>query len=331
MRRGMRTRMGAAALSICSLAMARPPVAGAQEADDAEAGEAIETLEGDASTVAGEVRLAGGEDVGALCAELRVGGADTDRAVAGLYSMKLPSSAFAFTAYDGHRARLGIDGARGFRGKGGAYELVLNDLAGARRGKGLDLAVPATAAEASSMAKGLKAGTLSLTIWFRVADVDKPCASLHTTDGDGTRLAIDPLAFELAQGSERLASAETGDFAALKQVRPQRAPRVVVSPPMRTKGGKAADAVAKVAVALEPSVLGCYREGLTRDDALRGSLVVGMVLDSGGKVTEARPEIDGLGDKTVVGCVVGEIKATRFPKGHADRFSVPIKFALADQ
>jgi hypothetical protein len=95
MRRGMRTRMGAAALSICSLAMARPPVAGAQEADDAEAGEAIETLEGDASTVAGEVRLAGGEDVGALCAELRVGGADTDRAVAGLYSMKLPSSAFA--------------------------------------------------------------------------------------------------------------------------------------------------------------------------------------------------------------------------------------------
>jgi hypothetical protein len=244
--------------------------------------------------------------------------------------MKLPSAAFAFTAYDGHRARIGIDGARGFRGKDGAYELVLHDLAGARHGKGLDLAIPATSGEAATLAKGRKAGTLSLTLWFHVADVDKPCAALHTAEGDGTRLAIEPLAFELAQGSERLASGETGDFASLRQETTKREPRVVVSAVLRTKGGKAAEAVAKVATALEPSVLVCYREGLTRDDSLRGSLVVGISLDAGGRVTEARTEIDGLGDKTVVGCVVGEIKGARFPKGHADRFSVPIKFALAD-
>ncbi len=300
-------------------------VAGAKDAEDE-----VETLEVDDATVAGDVRLAGGDDVGALCAELTGGGEDAKRAAAGLYSMKLPSAAFAFTAYDGHRARVGIDAARGFRGKDGAYELVLHDLAGARRGKGLDLAIPATSAEATTLAKGRKAGTLSLTLWFRVPDVDKPCAALHTAEGDGTRLAIEPLAFELAQGSERLASGETGDFAALRQERIKRDPRVVVSPPLRTKGGKAAEAVAKVAAALEPSVLLCYREGLERDDTLRGSLVVGIELDSGGRVTEARPEIDGLGDKAVVGCVVGELKSARFPKGHAERFSVPIKFALAE-
>jgi hypothetical protein len=289
-----------------------------------------------AEGIPSEVRLSGGEDVSALCAELGdEEGAAAARAA--IYSMRLPASSFVLLAYDGHRARISIDASRGFRAKDGSYELVLHDLGGSTRAKtgGLDMAIPASATEAASIAKGHRAGTIGLTLWFRVAkrpDDVPVCATVHTTTGEGTRLAIEPLAFLLSQGTERIASGETSEWADLRDAAEKSAgePRVTVSTPTHTKtGAKASDSLHRAISDLAPTLETCYRDGLVDAPDLRGSLVVGISVTESGRISEARAEIDGLGSANVVACVVSELKSTRLPRGSDGRWSVPMKFRVA--
>lgn len=282
-----------------------------------------------------EVRLVSGADVKALCEELR------DRrteAAAAVYVMAISSRSFQFQSYDARRARLAVDVARGFRGSTGTWELVLHDLdgGGAARPGDLDLAVPATKQEAAALLKSQRAAELSLLIWFRPAAGDgeaPPCADLRTGDGEGTRLAIEPLAFALMRGETPVASAETPEFAALRDAgeAPVARPDVVVAPAVLTATSEAAPAgVTRAAQAIQPELVACYRKGLEADPALRGLLVLGLTVNDSGAVTDARTEIDGLRAPKVVKCVVGKLKAARFPEGQAERFSVPVKFGPTD-
>src|SRR5438034_752635 len=72
---------------------------------------------------------------------------------------------------------------------------------------------------AEVLAKARKAGTLSLVLWFRVAEpaAGPACATVHSTGGKGVRLAVEPLAFELWNGKDKVASGETNAFAALRE------------------------------------------------------------------------------------------------------------------
>ena len=289
----------------------------------------------------GEVRLASGAEVTGLCEELAPLGEDDDRArreerdqaLAGVYVMTLPSSAFQFKAYDGGRARLEIDVDRGFRAATGSFELVAPGVAHAPAPLALDLAVPSNPREAAALVKARKAGELTLTVWFRprgAAAGETPCATVHARGEKGTRLAIEPLAFTLARKDDVLATGETEAFQGLRdQAAPAAGePHVVVARPVLTGArGAAPDAVARAAAALEPELLSCYAKGLAGEPGLAGTLVLGVAVDVEGRVTEARAELDGLGAPAVTTCVVSRLRGARFPRGGLARFSVPVKFS----
>jgi hypothetical protein len=269
-------------------------------------------------------------DVRALCAALAETGPGRADVLGAVYAIALPATGFALAPYDAGRGRLPIDGARGFRGDG--YELTLYGLITRAAPRGaLDLAVPATAADARALAGAHEQGALRLTLWFVPAQPEggPTCAVVHRVADDGVRMAIEPLAFELSRGDERVASGETARFAALRDEEtppPVRKPRVVVAPALLTSaGGRAPAKLARVASALEPRLLGCYRIGLAAQPALRGSFVAGVDIAADGHVAVARAELDGLGAPALASCVLAEVRAAHFPKG-PERLSIPIRF-----
>lgn len=292
--------------------------------------------QGYAEALRDEVRLSSAADVKALCAELgATDEGERDQALAAIYAMPLPAGSWTFAAYDSARARLAIDGERGFRGPKGQWELVLHELGAGKASKAskgskakaaLDMAVPATGKEATVLLKARKAGTLTLTVWFRPTSA-KACVAVHTRDGDGVRLAIEPVAFELARGEEIVASGQSDAFAALRDAEaPVGEPVVAVQDPVLTKS--AADAPAEVTTAtrqLSPRLLTCYRDGLDEDPMLRGTLVIGVDVEGGGRVASARAELDGLGAPAVTRCALAAVKAARFPSAR-DPFSFAVNF-----
>src|SRR5262249_41718779 len=234
----------------------------------------------------------------ATAADVRTICVDPARADAPVYAIALPASGFALAPYDAARGRLAIDGARGFRGDG--FELTMYGLIARPAPRGaLDLAVPATADEARALAAAHAQGALKLTLWFVPAQVDPTCAVVHRVADDGIRMAIEPLAFELSRGGEKIASGETARFAALREEAtppPATRPRVVGGPALLTRaGGRAPAKLARVATALQPKLLGCYRIGLAQQPALRGSFVAGVDIAADGHVASVRAELDGIG------------------------------------
>jgi hypothetical protein len=290
--------------------------------------------------VPGEVRLVSGAEVQALCREVAplAEGApaarrgEREEALGGLYVMTLPSSAFGFQGFDAARGRLPFEPR--FRSSTGSYELVLHDLD--PDGESIvpfDLAVPATSREAAALARQRRGGELALTLWFRLpaAPGKAVCATVHSRDGAGVRLAVDPVGFHLSRRGQGIAAGQAPELAELRGAgAPVGQPRVVVARPVLTRSrGHASEPVARAASALEPELLGCYKSGLAGEPALRGTLVVGVAVDGEGRVTEARAELDGLGAPGVTSCVVSRFRAARFPRA-ADRFSMPIRFSSAD-
>ena len=274
-------------------------------------------------------------DVKAICDAVAPDAQNRAAALAGVYTLTLPASAFLLLPYDSGRGRVSVDGARGFRGPG--WELTLHGLAGGRGpANALELAFPATAAEGKDLDTAHKAGRVSLVLVFQPAtstDGAPICATMHTVDSDGVRLAVEPLAFELRRGDERIASGESARYSALREEAapgPVTSPKVVVQPAMRTTaGGRAAPAMAKAATALTAKLLGCYRQGLRAEPTLRGSLVAGVDVGADGRVAAVRAEIDGLGAPAVTGCVLAEVRAARFPRG-PERLSIPIRFGSGE-
>src|SRR5215813_4824635 len=168
-------------------------------------------------------------DVRAICDAVAPGAAGRADALSGVYTMTLPAKSFRLAPYDLGRSRVGIDEAAGFRGDG--WELTLHGLVPGKLPPGaLSLAFPATTTESAELAGAHREGRLSLVVVFQAAtpgDGTPPCAVSHSVDGDGIRLAIEPLAFELRRGSERVASAESARYAALRE---ETAPGPVTAP-----------------------------------------------------------------------------------------------------
>ncbi len=274
-----------------------------------------------------EVRLGSAAAARAVCDEATGGGRKAEAALATVYVMTVEPGGFAFQPYDARRARLALD-AVAFRGPAG-LELTPYDLVGTARPGGLDLSVPASAEEAETLVRTQRGAALALSLWFRVArpTEGRPCAVTHRGTYDGLRLAIEPLAFELRQGTARVASGETPAFAALRaEASPVLQPRVVVGAPFRTDvRGKAPAAIARAAQALERSLMACYRRGLKSDPFLRGPLALGAEVSTDGRVTAAYAEVDGLGAPEVVTCAVETLRGARFPRG-STRLSIPVEF-----
>jgi hypothetical protein len=280
--------------------------------------------------------LASATDVRAICDAVAPDAKDRTEALGTAYTLVLPSKSFRLVPYDAGLGRAGVDTVRGFRGEG--WELMLHGLIGGRTPPGaLDIAFPASTSESRDLAAAHSAGRLTLLLVFQPAKPEASgavCARTHTADSDGVRLAVEPLAFELRRGDERIASGQTARYEALREEAapgPVTAPRVVVQTPMRLGAARsrAPEAMARAASQLTPKLLDCYKQVLATEPSLRGSFVVGVEIAADGKVTAARAELDSLRVPAMSSCILAEVRSARFPKG-PDKLSIPIRFSSAE-
>lgn len=275
--------------------------------------------------------IASVNDVRAICDSIGAGGRTRRETLATVYSVTFASPGFSFAPYDAARARVALDAGRTVRGAG--FELAFHDLLGRGRPK-LEIAVPVSAGDARGLAEAHDRGLLELVLWFQPADsTESICAPVRRVDSDGLRLAVEPVAFELRRGGEAVASGATPAFAALRDeavARPIVHPQVQLAPAMLTeRDGLAPARTNQVLRAHTAKLLECYRLGLADNPALEGPLVAGVTVAGDGRVVAAHAELDGLGAAQVTGCVLGELRGSRFPRAPL-RFSVPMRFGSAE-
>jgi hypothetical protein len=268
----------------------------------------------DAVRTEGSVRFDGDEvERGRARAEFK---RRRDQVLAAVYTADIPAAGFTFGEYEYTDRRLPLDFNRPFRPAEGADLLP-------RAEEDLEFQLPPD--QAQSIVRARSAGRLKLRVAFRIAtsaELPDPCVRLG--GGRTLRVRIDPLAFDLLSPEGRaLGHVESARYKeAIAELTPVARPRVQVA--------KTAEIAEPALVkALESQLLGCYKAGLAKNARLRGSLVVGVGVDKEGRVESARPEIDAIGDESVVGCTMERFKAQRFPRGRP-HYSVPIYFQGTD-
>jgi hypothetical protein len=269
----------------------------------------------EAARIEGSVRFEGDEvQRGKARAEFKRRREDV---LASVYETDVPPGGFSFGEYDYEQKRLPIDLARGLRPTDGV------DLTQAPQpDDDLEFGLAPEAAQAAVRRRA--SGGVHLHVSFRLrqsAELADPCVRL--AGGRSLKVRVDPLALELVPdgGGAPLARVESNRYReALAEVSPVAKPHVQIkTPDLSEKTDKA------LLTTLEGTLLGCYRSGLSKNARLRGSLVVGLALDKDGRAESARPEIDAIGDPTVVSCAVEKLRGQRFPRkgGH---LSLPVFF-----
>jgi len=240
-----------------------------------------------------------------------------DQVLAGVYVVEVPGAGFAFGEYDFDSKRLPIELGKALRAIDGV------DLLPVTTEDDMDFALAPEAAK--SIVQSRAGGKLRLRVTFRLAataELADPCVRLG--GGRTLRLRVDPLALDLVGADGRAVSrVESSHYRdAIADFLPVAKPRVQVP-----KTAELTDPA--FLKALEHDLLACYKQGLTKNARLRGSLVVGIGLDKEGRVESARPEIDAIGDDALVGCAVEHVKTQRFPRGKP-HLSVPLYFKESD-
>ena len=239
-----------------------------------------------------------------------------DQVLGGVYINEVPSGGFGFGEYDFDSKKLPVDLQKQLRTVEGVDLLPVASED--------DMDFPLAPESAKSIVQMRAGGKLKLRVTFRLAssaELADPCVRIG---GGRMRVRIDPLALDLVGADGRsLARVESPRYRdAIADFLPVAKPRVQV--PKTTELTDPA-----FLKALEHDLLACYKQGLTKNARLRGSLVVGIGLDKEGRVESARPEIDAIGDDALVGCAVEHVKTQRFPKGKP-HLSVPVYFKESD-
>jgi hypothetical protein len=269
----------------------------------------------DAVRTEGSVRFEGDEvERGRARAEFK---RKRDQVLAGVYVAEVPGGGFAFGEYDYDSKKLPVDLAKPLRALDGI------DLLAISTDEDMDFSLSTESAK--TVVGQRSSGKLKLRVTFRLAataEFADPCVRIG--GGRTLRLRIEPLALDLVGVDGRaLARVESSKYRdAIADFLPVAKPRVQVP-----KTTELTDA--EFLKQLEHNLLACYKQGLTKNARLRGSLVVGIALDKEGRVESVRPEIDAIGDDALVGCTVDHVKTQRFPKGKP-HLSVPVYFKESD-
>jgi hypothetical protein len=239
-----------------------------------------------------------------------------DQVLAGVYINEVPSNGFGFGEYDFDSKKLPVDLAKPLRTIDGV------DLLPLASEDDMDFALAPDTAK--SIVQMRASGKLKLRVTFRLAataELADPCVRIG---GGRMRMRIDPLAIDLVGSDGRaLSRVESPRYRdAIADFLPVAKPHVQV--PKTTEVTDPA-----LLKAIEHELLACYKQGLTKNARLRGSLVVGVDLDKEGRVSAAHKEIDAIGDDSVVGCTLDHFKSQRFPKGKP-HLSVSVYFKESD-
>ena len=247
-------------------------------------------------------------------------------ALAGRYVALIPASGFAFRNYELGERRLILDTERG---------LALGD--------GAELFVPSKDAApgfvlAPDLAERLLVqrteGTLSLRLIFRPAGSQlRKDACLWLGGGRVVKMEIELLGSALvAPDGTVLSRGDTGEYADSSPTTPVRSPRVTVRKLRGSDGKDVQSGTGNALGVLAERAQPCYERVLIARPALRGTLVLGIRIGTGGRVETAHVEMSSLSDDTLVSCVVTSVgKATVPGASSGQRISVPLQFSSAEE
>lgn len=112
-----------------------------------------------------------------------------------------------------------------------------------------------------------------------------------------------PLArYETEAFAQEMAAVTPVRTAAVYLGKPVSADTTPVSPSLEAAFGK-----------LEPSLLACYREALTRRATTQGTVIVGVVLSKDGRTQQPRMEMSTISDEALVACAVASVSKAVVP------------------
>jgi hypothetical protein len=247
-------------------------------------------------------------------------------ALAGRYVAIVPAAGFAFRSYELGERRLMLDTDRG---------LVLGD--------GAELFVPSKDPApgfvlAPDLAERLLTqrteGRLALRLIFRPSGSQlRKDACMWLGGGRVVKMEIEVLgAALLAPDGTVLSRGDTGEYADASPTAPVRSPKVSVRKVRGTDGKELQSGMTSALGAIAEHAQPCYERVLIARPALRGRLVLGIRIGTGGHVESAHVEMSSLGDDTLVTCVAKAVtNVTIAGTSSGQRLSVPLQFGSAEE
>jgi hypothetical protein len=246
-------------------------------------------------------------------------------ALAGRYMTIVPSAGFAFRNYDLGERRLLLDTNRSLVLDEGAELFMQSQEAPPSFTLGPDLADRLLAQQAQ--------GRAALQLLFRPAGSQlRKDACVWLGGGRVVKLEIELVAAALlGEDGTVVARANTGEYADASVGNAVRSPKVSVHKPRGGDGRDLAGSLVSALAVLAQKAQPCYERVLTVRPALRGTLVLGIRVGSGGRIEEAHVEMSSLGDDTLTACVArAAAKTTVNGASAGQRISVPLQFSSAD-
>lgn len=247
-------------------------------------------------------------------------------ALAGRYVTMVPAAGFAFTSYELGERRLLLDTTHG---------LILGD--------GAEIAVPSKEGapgfvlppELAERLIELRAqGALGLRLIFKPAGSQlRKDACLWLGGGRVVKMDVEILGSALvATDGTVLSRGDTGDYADASPQFPVRSPKVRVRKARFEDGRDTPANLAPAFDTLAEKAQACYERRLAARPSLRGTLVVGIRVGSGGRVESVHVDMSSVGDEPLVGCTTGAIgKAAVAGASSGQRFSVPLQFGSVEE
>jgi len=247
-------------------------------------------------------------------------------ALAGRYVAVVPAAGFVFRSYELGERRLILDTDRG---------LALGD--------GAELFVPSKDPApgfvlAPDLAERILThrteGKLALRLVFRPAGSQlRKDACVWLGGGRVVKMEIEVLgAALLAPDGTVLSRGDTGEYADSSPTAPVRSPKVSVRKVRGTDGKELQFGMAGALGAIAERAQPCYERVLIARPALRGTLVLGIRIGTGGRVESAHVEMSSLGDDTLVSCVATTVTKVTLPgTSSGQRLSVPLQFGSAEE
>lgn len=189
----------------------------------------------------------------------------------------------------------------------------------------LTVKLPRAAAQRIFQAKARGRLALRLTVGIPSGESgEAPCMKAGATGI--WILAVEPVSWEYRAGDEVLARGGEGAETPIGSATEGARPRVEVG---EAVGEAATPEVRSALRASQADLEACYREALSRNPRLDGTLVVELSL--GGKAgppRSARIAADSAQDEALAACIRGVAAKTRFPAGRAGGASMAIQLEL---
>ncbi|MDX2019530.1 MAG: hypothetical protein SF187_04765 [Deltaproteobacteria bacterium] len=220
------------------------------------------------------------------------------------YELTLPAAGFRFDGYDDGKLKL-VD-----------TRFSVEDGIELDRAADEPIAFELSDAAAERLLQMHAEGKLKLRLVFSPQPSQmRPDVCLRQSGGRMVKFGAQVLAaYVVGPLGAPLARFETEAFAQeMAAVTPVHSAAVYFGKPVSADATPVSPSLQEAFTKLEPSLVACYREALTRKATTQGTLIVGLTLSKDGRAQQPRMEMSTITDEALVACAVASIGKASVP------------------